>query len=81
LKQGGQPDAHVHQAAAKHHRLIVTFNGEDFRNLAEKSKHTGILHVSQNLLTERIDTKLTVLLSKSTPNALYGKFTTITGET
>jgi hypothetical protein len=33
------------------------------------------------LSDERIDSKLTALLSKSTPNALYGKFTPLTGET
>jgi len=59
----------------------VTFNGEDFRHLAEKSKQTGIIHVSHNLLTEQIGTKLTAHLLKSTPNALFGKFTVITGET
>ena len=57
------------------------YPGDDFKDLAGKSKATGIVFLSDNLTDERIDTKLTALLSKSTPNALYGKFTTITGET
>jgi predicted nuclease of predicted toxin-antitoxin system len=81
LKQAGIPDEQVHKVAGKAHRLIVTFNGEDFKHLAGKSKQTGIIHVSHNLLNEHIDTKLTSLLVKSTPNTLFGKFTPITGET
>ena len=77
----GLLDPRVYALAQKEHRLILTFNGEDFKDLAGKSKATGILFISDNLTNERIDTKLTALLSKSTPNALYGTFTTITGET
>ena len=81
LKQAGLSDEKVYQEAAKLHRLIVTFNGNDFIDLASRSKETGILFVSDNLSSERIDTKLTSLLLRSTSNSLYGKFTTLTGET
>lgn len=81
LKKGGIPDEQVHKEAGKSNRLLVTFNGEDFSHLAEKSKQTGIIHISHNLLTEQIDTKLTALPLKNTPNTLFGKFTTVTGET
>ena len=74
-------DPQVYAFAQREHRLILTFNGDDFKDLARKSKTTGILFISDNLTDERIDTKLTALLSKSTPNTLYGKFITITGET
>ena len=77
----GMLDPQVYEFARREHWLILTFNGDDFKDLAEKSKATGILFISDNLADERIDTKLTALLSKSTPNALYGKFAAVTGET
>ena len=77
----GMLDPQVYEFAQKEHRLILTFNGDDFKELARESKATGILFISDNLTDEHIDTKLTALLSKSTPNMLYGKFSTITGET
>ena len=77
----GMLDPQVYAFAQREDRLILTLNGDDFKDLAGKSKATGIVFLSDNLIDERIDSKLTALLSKSTPNALYGKFTTITGET
>ncbi len=77
----GMPDPDVYEFAHKEKRLILTFNGDDFKPLAPRSQDTGILFISDNLSDERIDSKLTALLSKSTPNALYGKFTPLTGET
>jgi len=81
LRKGGLPDAEVYQEATNMHRLIITFNGKDFKAFAEKSTETGVIFVSQNLPNAHIDTKLTALLLKSTPKALFGKFTAITGET
>ena len=77
----GISDPQVYEFAKKENRLILTFNGDDFRELATRSRKTGIIFLSDSLQDERIDTKLTALLSKSTSNALYGKFTTLTGET
>ncbi len=77
----GIPDPQVYEFAKTENRLILTFNGDDFRELAKKSRETGIIFLSDTLPDERIDTKLTALLSKSTAHALYGKFTTLTGET
>jgi hypothetical protein len=81
LNKSGLLDEKVHKEAAKLHRLVVTFNGDDFKSLVAKLKTTGILYVSDNLSSEQIDTKLTALLLRSTPNSLYGRFTTLTGET
>ena|SRR2546423_14342507 len=77
----GIDDPHVYAFARKQRRLILTFNGDDYRELAGKSRDTGIIFLSDNVTNERIDTKLTALLSKHAPNSLYGKFTTLTGET
>lgn len=81
INQGGLLDEPVFTLASKLNRLLVTFNGDDFYKFVEKSNETGVINISANLRYEQIDTKLTSLLSKSTPKALYGKFTTITGET
>lgn len=81
LKKAGITDEKVHQQAVKLHRLIVTFNGDDFENLAKKSNSSGVIYVSNNLSSEQIDTKLVALLVRSSSKSLYGKFTRITGET
>ena len=60
---------------------MVTFNGADVKPLAEKSKETEIIAVSDHVPNEQIDKKLTALLIKSNANALQGKFTSLTGET
>jgi len=77
----GLSDPAVYEVARKSNRIILTFNGDDFRKLATKSQESGVISLSNNMLNEQIDTKLTALLSKSTPRALLGKFTVLTGET
>ncbi len=67
--------------AKKLNRLVITFNGDDFEKEVTKSIESGVINVSANMCYDQIDTKLTSLLIKSTPNALYGKFTGITRET
>ena len=81
LKKGGISDEAVYNEAVRLQRLIVTFNGKDFKTFATRTKDTGVLFISQNLPDEQIDKKLVSFLLKKTPNALYGKFTSITGET
>jgi len=81
LKESGLADEHVYRFAAKAKRLLVTFNGDDFKELATTSKETGVISLSGNLPLEQLDKKLTALLQRRTPEAHYGKFTAITGET
>ena len=81
LKKSGIRDEVVYQEAVKMQRLIVTFNGDDFKPFVAKSIEAGIIAVSDNLSTSQIDSKLVALLVRSTPNTLYGKFTPLTGET
>ena len=54
-------------------RLIITFNGDDFKKLVGQSTQTGVINVSANLRNDLIDKKLTALLTKSSPTALFGK--------
>jgi hypothetical protein len=71
----------VHELAKTLNRLIITFNGDDFRKMVVQSTKAGVINISQNLRNDQIDTKLTALLTKSSPRALFGKFTDLTGET
>jgi len=81
LHQAGLKDPPVYTLAQKLNRLIVTFNGDDFKNMVQQSTQTGVINISPNLRNDQIDTKLTALLTKSSPSALFGKFTDLTGET
>jgi hypothetical protein len=81
LKHGGLPDPQVYQLAVAQERILVTFNTKHFRSLAGTKEDAGVIGVSANLPTSQIDTKLTALLTKSTPHMLARKFTPLTGET
>jgi predicted nuclease of predicted toxin-antitoxin system len=81
FNQAGLKDPSVYDLAVRLNRLIITFNGDDFEKMVDKSNETGVINVSPHLRYDQIDTKLTSLLIKSSPNALYGKFTDLTGET
>lgn len=80
LHKSGLLDPAVFALASKLQRIIITFNGDDFRGMVS-STETGVINISPNLRYEQIDTKLTSLLTKSNANAIYGKFTNLTGET
>src|SRR3954453_11825854 len=81
LNQLGLKDPPVYALARKLRRLIITLNGDDFIKMIDQSTETGVINISANLRYDQIDTKLTSLLTKISPNALYGKFTNLTGET
>jgi predicted nuclease of predicted toxin-antitoxin system len=81
LHKTGLKDPLVYQLAHHNNRLIVTFNGDDFKRHVSQSTKTGVINVSANMRNDHIDTKVTALLTKSSPGALFGKFTDVTGET
>lgn len=80
-KQESIPDVAVYELAKKTGRLLVTHNVKDFIELSKQSTVSGIIGISAKLSPERVDTKITALLRRSTPRGLYGKVTEITGET
>jgi len=80
FKQLGLKDPGVYDLAAKRNRLIITFNGTDFKKMVGKSTQTGVINISANLRYEQIDTRLTALLTKRNERSLYGQFTDLTGE-
>src|SRR5438874_1022188 len=77
LKHTGLPDDQVYALARQLQRLIITYNEKDFKPLAPKSKDTGVIGVTPTTPYATVDKKLTALLTKSTPNALRGKFTVL----
>jgi predicted nuclease of predicted toxin-antitoxin system len=81
LHKTGLKDPLVYELAQSQSRLIVTFNGEDFEDMVGQSTQSGVINVSANMRNDHIDTKVTALLTKSSPSALFGKFTDVTGET
>lgn len=81
LKKDKIPDEEVYKIAKKLKRILVVFNIRHYKDLASKSKETGIIGVSQKMPLEQIDNKLLALLNRSKGKSLYGKFTAITGET
>src|SRR5258706_9748504 len=60
--KSGISDTEVYEVAATAGRLIVTFNGDDFRPLVQKDKAAGVIHVPANMPKDQIDKKLTSLL-------------------
>lgn len=81
LNQTGLKDPPVYALARKLNWLIITFNGDDFLKMVDQSTDTGVINISANIRSDQIDTKLTALLTKSSPKAFYGKFTDLTRET
>ena len=77
----GLTDPEVYEVAKKLGRLVVTHNDQDFRPYADKSLHSGVIGVSQNLKPPQMDTKLVALLRKTSYKNLYGAFHYISGET
>jgi hypothetical protein len=79
--KGGLSDPDVYQLAVDQKRILVTFNSKHFRKRAGSKDDVGVIGVSANLPSSQTDTKLTALLTRSTPNTLQGKFIPLTRET
>ena len=65
LHQAGLKDPPVHELAKTLNRLIITFNGDDFRKMVVQSTKTGVINISQNFRNDQIDAKLTDYLQKA----------------
>jgi predicted nuclease of predicted toxin-antitoxin system len=77
LKRGGLPDPQVYQMAVKQQRILLTYNTKHFHQLAGTLNDAGIIGISPHLTSAQVDTKLTALLTRSTPNTLAGKITSL----
>jgi len=80
FKQSGLADPGVYQLAVSQKRILITYNTKHFRPMAGSKSDAGIIGVSANLPTSQVDTKLSALLTKSTPQAFQKKFVPLTGE-
>ncbi len=81
FNKSGIKDKQVYNEASKLQRVIVTFNGDDFKQFATKSKTTGVIALSVNMTDDQIDKKLTSFLMKNKPANIFRKYNSITGET
>lgn len=81
LNLGSLSDPKVFALAHKENRLLITYNTKDFIKLVEKNANAGLIGVSAHLPPDQVDKKLTALLTKSGSKTLFGKLTTISGET
>lgn len=79
LGKSGIEDAEVYKIACEQERIIITYNISHFKELAVKSKKTGIIGIGQNITPDNLDVKLNSLLSKNSEKKLYGKYTPIGG--
>jgi hypothetical protein len=80
LHLAGVSDREVYTVAQKYKLVIITFNGDDYKELYT-SDGPGIINLSSSLTLEEIDKKLLSLLSRKTPRACWGKYLSITKET
>lgn len=74
LKKTGLSDPEVYKLAKEHKRILITFNGDDFRKLVNKTDHIGVISVPATMPLETIDKKLNSLFVKSTEGTFKGKF-------
>lgn len=77
LHKGGISDKEVYAISVKGKRIIVTYNIDDFKNLARKSLNSGVIGISQGISPDQLDKKLNALLSRKNPKSLYGKYTSL----
>lgn len=75
LNQGGITDKEVYEIANQQKRIIITYNIDDFKQLAILNKNTGVIGITHDLTPDQLDTKLNSLLSKSSEKQFYGKYT------
>ena len=73
LRLGGSSDLDVYNLAVKLGRIIITYNGKDFRPLVGTKQDSGVIDEPDLLPLYQLDNKLTAFLIKRTPKTLQGK--------
>src|SRR5437868_6651744 len=74
LNKSGIKDPEVYQVAKNEKRILIIFNGDDFRKLVKKTDVIGVISVSATMPIDQIDKKLSSLFIKSKQNTFCGKF-------
>lgn len=80
LGKGGIKDSEVYKIARDQERIIITYNINDFKKLAIKSKKTGVIGITQSVTPDYLDSRLNALLSKNSEKKFYGKYTPLSRE-
>lgn len=73
LHHGGMNDLLIHELAVAQGRIILTNNVKDFRPLLRKDS-PGVIGIPETWPTTMLDTKLTALLMRHSPNYFKGNF-------
>jgi hypothetical protein len=79
LHLDGLPDPQVYELARKQGRILLTTNVKDFRPLL-RDDCPGIIGIPDAWLPDRIDTKLTALLTRHGPNYFRGRIRSLSAE-
>ncbi len=79
LHLAGLPDPAIYELALKQGRIILTINIKDFRPLL-RDDSPGVISIPENWSAQRIDTKLTALLMKHSPNYFRGRYRPLAAE-
>ena len=74
LKKAGVKDSEVYELAKNSKRILVTFNGNDFKRFVQETDDIGVISVPATMPVDQIDKKLTALFIKSTESTFKGKF-------
>ena len=79
LHLDGLPDPQVYELARQQGRILLTINVKDFRPLL-RDDCPGIIGIPDAWLPDRIDTKLTALLTRHGPNYFRGRIRSLSAE-
>lgn len=79
LHLGRLLDPEVYQVVVKQQLILLTYNIKHFRQLGGIRNDAGIIGIPPHYTSAQVDTKLTALLTKSTPNTLQGKYIPLSG--
>lgn len=81
LRHGEIGDPDVYQLATAQGRIVVTFNGRDFRSLVGTLPHDpGVIDAPASWRNAQLDTKLTALLMGHGPKYFAGHYRTLATE-
>lgn len=81
LRHGALDDPDVYQLATTQGRIVVTFNGRDFRSLVGALHNDpGVIDVPDGWTASHIDTKLTTLLMQNGPSYFARQYRTLAAE-
>ena len=79
LHLDGLPDPAIYELARKQGRIFLTTNVKDFRPLL-RDDCPGIIGIPDAWLPDRIDSKLTALLTRHGPNYFRGRYRPLASE-